>query len=65
MKKLDKIFYHKGDLRTPFAMSHRTDDADIEYIRKDALIKFLEKKKKGKEDVLLSVNSFISFLNTI
>ena len=37
----DKIYYHKGSLRTPYANEHRLNDTDVEYIRKDALLEWL------------------------
>lgn len=39
MKAPEKIYYHKGRLRTPFAVEQRLDETDVEYIRADAFIK--------------------------
>ena len=39
----EKIYYHKGKLRTPFAVEQRLDETDIEYTRTDA---FIEKATK-------------------
>lgn len=38
MKTPEKIYYHKGKLRTPFAVEQRLDETDIEYTRTDAFI---------------------------
>ena len=38
-KAPEKIYYHKGKLRTPFAVEQRLDETDVEYIRTDAFIK--------------------------
>lgn len=38
MEAPEKIYYHKGKLRTPFAGEQRFDEADIEYTRTDAFI---------------------------
>ena len=42
----DKIYYHKGSLRTPYANEHRLDDTDIEFIRKDALLEKLNRTRE-------------------
>lgn len=44
MKAPNKIYYHKGSLRTPYANEHRLDNTDVEYICKDVLIDYLKKK---------------------
>lgn len=43
MKAPEKIYYHKGKLRTPFAVEQKLDETDIEYTRTDA---FIEKATK-------------------
>ena len=52
MNAPDKIYYHKGALRTPFAMEKRTDETDIEYIRKDTILHYLNKRISTKKTLL-------------
>lgn len=40
------------------------NEGDVKYINKENFLKFLESVKGGKDDVLLSVNSLISHIET-
>ena len=73
MKAPNKIYRHKGDLRTPFAIDHRLDEKDIEYIRKDALLKILTdlrddagvRDDQYEKDAILEYNLYDELINTV
>lgn len=45
MKTPNKIYYHKGALRTAFALDKQADDTDKEYVSKDVLLKWINEQR--------------------
>lgn len=45
MKTPNKIYYHKGALRTAFALNKQADDTDKEYVSKDVLLKWISQQR--------------------
>ena len=54
----EKIYYHKGKLRTPFAVEQRLDETDVEYTRTDAFIEKACEWLKKNADYYTWYNEF-------